>query len=136
MFSKLHPMVLFLRNALLGTWFFLAIFVKEAFFALMGIQLVYIVIMIIFRPYKKVVDFVRSTIIEAGIGFILVSRFIEANYVDVTVTSDTWGKFYNLSAYVEYGFFIVGLVMSGAALIYHICRIGKSKEGRVNPDDD
>ncbi len=71
-----------------------------------------------------------------GIGFILVSRFIEANYVDVTVTSDTWGKFYNLSAYVEYGFFIVGLVMSGAALIYHICRIGKSKEGRVNPDDD
>jgi len=49
----------------------------------MSLQGLYIVFIIVLRPFKRIIDFARSIVIELSLLYVIVSRYLLIYYIDL-----------------------------------------------------
>lgn len=99
--TKYHPILLLLRNHLIGIGLIIAIIWKQAMYGLLSVEGIYLILIIGIRPYKRIVDIVRAIAIEITILIVLSSRFVESEYMSVNDSiSENYLSFGYLNPYL------------------------------------
>ena len=61
-------------------------------YTLMGLQGVFVLFLIGIRPFKRAVDLVRAIVVELSLAYVIGSRFVLSEFVDLSIPGD-WNTF-------------------------------------------
>ena len=61
-------------------------------YTLMGLQGVFVLFLIGIRPFKRAVDLVRAIVVELSLAYVIGSRFVLSEFVDLSSPGD-WNTF-------------------------------------------
>ena len=90
-------------------------------------QLAYFFFILFGRPHKKGLDLFRALFIEFFLLGILFIRFLEVEFLTEYV--DPLSSIFVVLAYLEYGCYGGGVLVSAVALLYHLLKkVGRSNE--------
>ena len=130
--SHYFPFVFILRNLLLLISILLEQMLGEisTHFCL-AIEAIYLVSVVVAKPYRKNIDYVRFAVVEATLTVSLVCKFIESNFVFSPYSTKLKGALDFLVYLVLVGF-VLSWVMTVASFVYHFWK-GRTKEVEVIP---
>lgn len=102
------------------------------FYILLIFQLIYLVFIIILRPFRRKLDLARSIIIELAMTYIFVIRWLLRLYVN-SENPGKWKGFSEFAIVTEYGLVAVAIFISGLDLVYHFVKASKY-DSQVHPE--
>ena len=115
------PLVFSLRLVVLTVLLFLFhLEISIISYLIVIVQMGYLMFILFGRPHKKPFDLVRSIFLEVGLLYILVMRYVEVNVFTEYIAYDDMT--YPSIAYVEYGVYGVGIILSLCSLVYHFVK--------------
>ena len=95
--AQLQPLFIATKAIIIATGFALYFkFGMMVLYGLMGLQGAYIILLIVLRPFKRRIDMFRSVIIELSILYVMTSRYLLIQYIQLDSQGD-WKSF------IDYG---------------------------------
>jgi hypothetical protein len=104
-----------------------------ALYGLMGLQGAYIILVIILRPFKRRVDMFRSIILELSLLYVIGSRYVLIEYVNLDQPKD-WKMFLEYGLVGEHGLVAFSLLISLISLIFHLFKANKA-DSQISPEE-
>jgi hypothetical protein len=106
-----------------------------ALYGLIGLQGAYIILVIILRPFKRRVDMFRSIILELSLLYVIGSRYVLIEYVNLDQPKD-WTTFLFLEYGLvgEHGLVAFSLLISLISLIFHLFKANKA-DSQISPEE-
>lgn len=132
--AQLQPLFIATKAILVAAG--IALYLKfgiSLIYTLMGLQGAYISFVLILRPFKRKVDLFRCVLIELALLYILGSRFMLIEFVDLNNPGD-WKKFLDYGIVGEYAFVGFCLLVSLISLFYHLLKANKA-DAQISPEE-
>lgn len=125
--THFFPFAFILRNATLMAAILLEQYLREiATHMCLGIEVIYWVSVVTAKPYRKNIDYVRFGAVEATLTICLLSRFVEANFVNSPYDSRL-STLLTMCVYLTLAGLLISWALTVASFVYHFLT-GKSKE--------
>lgn len=128
--SQLQPLFITTKAILVAVLIALYTYVGvQVIYALMALQVAYIVLIAVIKPFSKGVDMVRSIIIELSLLFIFISRYVLIGYINLEEPGD-WTGFLDSGLLAEHVVIALSLLVSLVSFIFHLFKAN----GQISPE--